>query len=221
MLRVNNSLWTMLEEWDETIFLVAGGSLLVTAAVNGLDVFTAITTQEGILLSIEGATGFGGAVLLFIGVLGLYPRLVQAAPRLARVGLLLAIGPGIFFAGLLVVCSVLAPLLGFPALEAAVPSFGLITAVILVSFASALTLFGVGCLRTSVPSRTVGGLLLLVAGAWYGIVGAILVYYYHTPVWVTFLQTAIMAVSIVGIGVHLRSAAQPTAREELSADPTI
>lgn len=221
MLRVNTSLWSMLEEWDATIFLIAGGSLLVTAAINGLDVFTAISTQEGFLLSIEGAAGFSGAVLFFIGVLGLYPRLAQAAPRLARVGLLLAIGPGIFFVGLLVVCSVLAPLLGFPSLEAAVPSFGLITATILVSFAVALTVLGVCCLHTSVPSRTVGGLLLLVAVAWYGIFGAILVYRYHTPVWVTFLQTTLMAVPIVAIGIHLRSALKPTEKEGLSPEPTI
>lgn len=221
MLSGPTSVWRALEDRMAWIFLAAGTSFLVVAAINGLDVFTPIETQEGLLLSIEGATGFGGAVLFFVAVMALYPRLAGVAPRLARGGLVLALGPGIFFVGLFTVCSVLAPLLGFPSLKAVVPSFGLITATVLVSFAIAVTIFGVACLRTAVPSRTVGGLLLVVALSWFGIVGAIVVFRYHTPVWVTFLETTLMAGSVGAIGLTLRSAVEPTGRERPSGNESL
>lgn len=221
MLNGGTSLWDSLEKWDATVFLVAGGLLFVTTAINALDVFTPIATQEGILLTIEGATGFGGVVLFFVGLLGLYPRLADAEPRLAGAGLLLAIGPGIFFFGLLVVCSGFATLLDIPSLKALIPSFSLITATILVSFTIALTLFGVCSLRASVPSRTVGGLLLVVAVAWFGFFGAMLIFRYQTPTWVTFLQTTLLAIPIVAIGFRLRAAVEPTGSEESSANPTV
>lgn len=221
MASISTPLWKSLEKWNATAFLVAGWLLFVATAINGLDLFTPVATQEGILLSVEGIVGFGGVVISFLGLLGLYPRLADATPRLARVGVSLTVLPAAFFSALLVVCSALAPLLGFPSLKTLVPSFQLITATIVVSFAVALTLFGVASLRTDIPSRTVGGLLLVVAAAWFGLVGALQVYQYDIPIWVTFVQTAMMAVPLLTIGYRLWTDTEPADHAELAVEPTV
>lgn len=195
----------VLERWSASVFLAAGGLLLVTTAINGVDVVTPIDTQEGVLLWLEGLTGFGGVVLTFVGLLGLYSRLSNVAPRLARTGTLLAVGPTMFFTVVLVFCAGLAPALGYPSLKTLVPSFVTIATGTLLPFALALTLFGIGSLRTAMPSRSVGGFLLVIAAAWFVFFGATWVYAPHTPVWVTFVQTSMMAVPTVAIGYHLRT----------------
>ena len=95
------------------VFLSASGLLLIAGIINGLGVFASIETQHGALLWLEGLTGFGGVVLSFVGILGLYPDLLNATPRMARTGILLAVGPTAFFSFVAVSCSVLAPLMGF------------------------------------------------------------------------------------------------------------
>lgn len=204
MRRVRTISWGSLEQLDAPLFFAAGGLLLATTAINGLDAFTSIETQAGLFLTIEGASGFGGVVLFFVGLMALYPRLSDISPRLARSGLWLSLGPGVFFAGLLVVCSGLATLLALPSLKTLIPSFGLITAILLASFVIALTLFGVCSMRTSDSMEIIGGLLLVTAAAWFGLFGAIVVYRYQTPTWVTFVQTALMAGAMAGIGFRLR-----------------
>lgn len=212
--------WDALEGWDGPVFLVAGALLLVAAGINAVNVITSIPTQQGVLLALEGATGFGGVLLSFVGLLALYPRLRGPSPRLARAGVLLAAGPAAFFASLLVACLGLAPLLGVPSVKTVIPSFAFIVATILISYAIGITLVGLACLRTGVPSRTVGRLLLVVAAAWFGLFAAVLVFRYDTPTWVTFLQTAAMAGPFLAIGVRLRSGDDPAGRTRPAADPT-
>lgn len=213
-------LWNTLEAWDATVFLVAGALLSIAMVINAVDVVTSIPTQQGVLLAVEGATGFGGVLFSFVGLLALYPRLRGPSPRLAQAGVLLAAGPATFFASLLVACLGLAPLLGFPSVKTVIPSFALIAATILVSYAIAVTLVGLACLRTGVPSRTVGGLLLVVAATWFGFFGPVLVFRYDIPTWVTFLQTAAMAGPFLAIGVRLRAASNPVGRTRPATEPT-
>jgi hypothetical protein len=171
--------------------------------------------------ALEGLTGFGGVVLSFIGLLDLYPRVADAEPRLARAGISLAILPGTFFVTLFVVCSMLAPLLGFPSLKTLVPPLRLITVTVLILYAVATTLFAVAILRSSELSRAVGGGLLLVAVSWVGFLSALVLYQYDVPIWVTFVQSATLAVSLLTIGYCLPSKTEPAVAEELSADPSV
>lgn len=210
-----------LEQWSGTIFLLAGGMVLTTAVINALDLITAIDTQQGVLLAIEGFTGFGGVVLSFVGLLSLYPRLAEPIPRLARTGFRLAFVPGTFFIAVFVVCSTLAAALGLPSLKLLIPSFPLATKTVLLLYAVALGLFGIGSFRTSVPSRMVGGLLLVLALVWFSLFGAIQVFTEGTPIWVTFVQTSIMAVSMGAIGYELRLAPESLSQADPAADLTV
>lgn len=209
----------VLEQWSASAFLVAGGLLLITTTVNGVEVFASIDTQRGSLLLLEGFTGFGGVVLSFVGLLGLYPRLSAARPRTARAGLLLAVGPTLFFAVVLVTCSILAPVMGFPSLKTLVPSFAMIFGGILLPFAVSLALFGVASFGAGVPSRPVAGSLLVMAVAWFAFFGTTWLYAPNTPVWVTFVQTLAMAAPMTFIGYRLRSDTAWADRSVASAVP--
>lgn len=221
MVSVRTLLWTLSKEWSATVFMIAGGLLFVATAINGIDLFTPVATQEGTLLFIEGLTGFGGVVLSFVGLLGLYPRLADAEPRLAQAGISLAVLPGALFFTLLVVCSMLAPLLGLPSLKTLVPPLRLITETTLILYAVATTLFGVTSLRLSGLSRVVGGSLLLVAVTWFGFFGALVIYQYDIPIWVTFVQSTTLAVALISVGYCLPSETGSAATRELSTDPSM
>jgi hypothetical protein len=221
MSTVSKVSWTLLRPWTATVYLLAGGLLLVATAINGVDLFTPIATQEGALLFIEGLTGFGGVVLSFIGLIGLYPRIADAEPRLARGGILLAVFPGTFFITLFVVCSMLAPLLGFPSLKTLVPPLRLITEMTLILYAVATTLFGVASLRSAGLSRAVGGGLPLVGVSWVGFLSALALFQYDVPIWVTFVQSTTLAVSLLTVGYCLPADTGPIVAEKLSADPSV
>ena len=218
---VRTLLWRLSEAWSPMVFMLAGGLLFVATAINGIDLFTPVATQKGTLLFIEGLTGFGGVVLSFVGLLGLYPRLADAELRLARAGVSLAVLPAAFFSTLLVVCTMLAPLLGFPSLKTLVPPLRLITETTLILYAVATTLFGVASLRSSGLPRIVGGSLLLVAVTWFGFFSALVIYQYEIPIWVTFVQSITLAVSLIAIGYFLPSELEPTVPGELSTDPSV
>lgn len=199
-------IWNTLELHSATVFIAAGGLLLVAGLINGIDVVTPLDTQHGVILWLEGLTGFGGVILSVIGILGLYPNLHDATPGLARTGILCALAPTGFFTFVVVSCSVLAPILGFPSLKTLVPSFVTIIGVILLVFSVAVSIFGVASFRTAVPSRAVGGALLVVAITWFAFFGATWVYAPNTPVWVTFVQTVMMGLPLTFIGYRLRTA---------------
>ena len=218
---VRTLLWRLSEAWSPMVFMIAGGLLFVATAINGIDLFTPVATQKGTLLFIEGLTGFGGVVLSFVGLLGLYPRLADAELRLARAGVSLAVLPAAFFFTLLVVCTMLAPLLGFPSLKTLVPPLRLITETTLILYAVATTLFGVASLRSSGLPRIVGGSLLLVAVTWFGFFSALVIYQYEIPIWVTFVQSITLTVSLIAIGYFLPSELEPTVPGELSTDPSV
>jgi hypothetical protein len=208
------------ERYRAAVFLSAGGLLLIAGIINGIDVFTSIETQHGVLLWLEGLTGFGGVVLSFVGILGLYPDLLDTTPRMARTGVLLAVGPTAFFTFVVVSCSVLAPLVGFPSLKTLVPSFVTIIGVTLLLFSVAITIFGVASFRTAVPSRAVGGALLVVAITWFAFFGATWAYAPNTPVWITFVQSVVMGLPLVFNGYRLRTDAESTEHRATSTVPT-
>lgn len=73
----------MLERRSPTLFLIAGGVLVIYAALNGLWAFTnMVTEQNGLEI---------GYVLGFLGLLGLYPTLVGRGPWVTRAGAVAAV----------------------------------------------------------------------------------------------------------------------------------
>jgi protein-S-isoprenylcysteine O-methyltransferase Ste14 len=88
--------WRSLERWSATLFLIAGGVLIVYAALTGLEAFLDITVeQKGLEV---------GHVIGFLGLLGLYPTLADRRPWLARAGAVAAILGVVAFSVFTFVC---------------------------------------------------------------------------------------------------------------------
>lgn len=75
---------------SSTLFLIAGGLMVVFAASTGLRTFTEATYPA--VHSIFGPAGFFVGIL---GLLGLYPSFVKRVPTLSRIAALVAALPGV------------------------------------------------------------------------------------------------------------------------------
>jgi hypothetical protein len=152
--------WNALESWSSTAFLIAGGLLLLFVVLSGLGAFTNVLGEGAVVGAAVVGSGLFGLILAVVGLLGLYPRLSESAPRLSRGGLgALAVA----LTGILVVIGTLA-IVGPPEAPGDVPSFVppiFISSGILIMLGYAL--FAVASIRTNTPSRRIG-LLLAVPG---------------------------------------------------------
>lgn len=188
------------------MFIVAGGLVIVASGINTLDAVPGVTTQAGLLLFIEGVAGFGGVVLSFVAMVGLYPKLRTGAPALARVGIGALLLPVVLFLADLV-WLVLAGFLGLPSLTFTyLPSPMLAVGAAFLLFAIGTTIFGVIALVTSTLDRTIGGLLIVFALAWYLLIGGIAVSGFPIPGWLLALTGVLQGGSLLGIGYLLRTA---------------
>lgn len=204
------SLGNWLEQRSGVVFLGAGGLMLVTIVLGTLDMMVTTSLEEP-----AGIAAIAGIVFSIVGLLGLYPRLADAAPRQARVGLLLLILPAIYLIAALVWTIPTIFLPEWPALTALLP--GDAVGLIFILFAGGITIFGVVGLRTAVPSRTVGGFLLVLAAAWFIVLGAEIVYE-PIPDWVVPTMIVLMTVSLLSIGYLLQIETGVTDRTESPPD---
>lgn len=140
-----------LEERSPTLFLVAGVVLVGYATLNGLEAFTAATFEQKLFEA--------GYVVGFLGLLGLYPRLADQRPWLARVGAAAAALGLIAFS--VFTANNVAELTGLASGDP--PGWVVFTAMAVVGFLVGYLAIGVAVLRSAAYSRTVG-LLLLVPG---------------------------------------------------------
>lgn len=194
-----------LERWSAIVFLVAGGLAVISSGVNTLDAVPGISTQHGLLLFIEGIAGFGGVVLSFVAMLGLYPKLRTGSPGLARVGVGVMLLPVLYFLVDLVWLA-LSGILGLPSLTFTyIPSPMLAIGIAFLLFAIGTTIFGVIALVTSALDQTIGGLLIVFAVAWYLLLGGIVVSGPPIPVWLLALTGVMQGGSLLGIGYLLRT----------------
>lgn len=189
-----------LERHNAALFVIAGVLTGITATLSALGTYmNAADTGTGILIA-----PFAFA-LIFLGLLGLYPRLVERTPRLARVG-----------AGFAVLGAVLAPLL---ALVGAVDLLGLLAGEVPVwAYATHLlgrhsgqvgfVLFSVAVLRTDVYPRRIGYLLLAPATIMLLALTSIIV---GAPQWTTPPLVGIHALAMLAIGYDLQD--EPPTRE--------
>lgn len=164
-MRTVSTVWEGLAERDGSIFLVAGGMLFIATANDALGAYTSLTTQAGIPLAIEAVAGFGGLVLALVGLVGLYPRLADRSPRLARIGAVLVTLPTAVFA-VLITCAIPPGVLGIPSPAAAIPALDTIGITGFLMAAASAGVFGVAALRERTLSHVLGGSLLLLGVAW-------------------------------------------------------
>lgn len=200
-----------LEVKTSTLFFVAAGLMAIVAGLFAAEVFM----DRGVdtLLSIIGPAGFGVALL---GLLGLYPTLVDRTPRLARAGAI-ALGIGVVGALILVVGGT-GELVGLY-LEA--PSWvDAANLLLLVGVILGFSAFGVGVLRTGTHSRTVGLLMLwppIVFGGIVIIVGTFILGGTF-PHWVHVGHSGSEALVYLSIGYLIRNGKLPTDSAESTTD---
>lgn len=148
----SDRLFESLEGKSQRLFLVAGSLLAVFAANTAFQTF--IGESYLLVQSLVAPTGFLVGVL---GLLGLYPALVDRTPTMARAAGLLAGGTAVYWIVLL--AGSLGEIAGaIPASEAVFPIvffFGIYVAMILT-----YAVFGIVVLRAGVQSRLVGLSLL-------------------------------------------------------------
>lgn len=80
MVARSNARWTALERWAPTLLLLGGGGVITHAAINAVEAFTALTAPPDVFVTT-------GHLVALVGLIGLYPALVERTPRLARFGL--------------------------------------------------------------------------------------------------------------------------------------
>lgn len=156
----DSTVWNALESRSSTAFLIAGGVLFLFVGLTGLSAFTDVLGQGAVVGAAVVGAGISGLIAAVIGLLGLYPRLCDSAPRLSRSGLGALVAA---LTGILVVVGTLA-VVGPPEYPGDVPSFIppiFITSGILIMVG--YVLFATASIRTETPSRRIG-LLLAVPG---------------------------------------------------------
>ena len=217
MATVGRRLLNRLEQWSPIVFMLAGGLALLASSINTLDAVPGVSTQQGILIFIEGLAGFGSILFSFVAMLGLYPILKKDAPRLARVGVGTMVLPVLFFLVDLVWLS-LSGVLGLPSLTlTSLPSPMLAIGVAFFLFAVGTTIFGVIAVATDALSQTIGSLLIIFATAWYLLIGGIAIYGFPIPVGLLALTGPLQGGPMLGIGYLLRNGTKGVTQAEAVA----
>lgn len=203
---------TSLEEWSSTLFLVAGGLLAITTALWALEVFVNTDTEVT-----RGVFAPAGMAVAFVGMLGLYPSLVDRTPWVARAGALFAAVGIVGMVGRLVAAG--GQLVGiYDAAPAWVDPFQL---PFLIGIVLGFITFGVAIVRTDVYSRTVG-LLLMVPGILFPVVLATVIVFGggDFPYVIHVLHNGADTLVLLGVGYLLRDKTIPTNHPEQTADTT-
>lgn len=198
MVGAATSQWGAIERWSPTLFLVGGSLLVGHAAMSGIHAFTDWATPPDVFVTT-------GHLVALVGLLGLYPALVDRTPAVMRTA-------GAVAAAALVSWFVMT-VTRFFELAGIVSSLGdaLPDAFFIVVLASTIltyTLFGIATVRVDDNSRTVG-LLVLMPG---GLTAALVVDSAITGV--TALDGVVigtgLALSMLALGYTLRTWDRPT-----------
>lgn len=206
--------WASLETWSTTAFLVGGLLWLLDTTLLGIELFAGVSIlgTPGPLNPILYLTG---TVAACVGLLGFYPELANHAPRTARVASgIVAIAGATISVSLFWFVSV--TILNQPD-----PPFALLVLSIL-GVALGFVLFGVAGVRTGVPSRTVGSLLLAVVAAIVGWIAlGLVVYGGSPPAWTSPAVGAVMSLLLLVIGYTLRTGPTTTPAGEPASDSAV
>lgn len=158
--------WKALERRTATAYFAAGVTFLVSIVLTVQEVLPLLNTAGALLV-------VGGLLATFAGLFGTYPWVKDAAPRLARIGLATTVVASSAITALFVVVVGSNLLFGTPIQGAGSPSAApVLFMVTLVSAGVSFLLYGIAALRTGVPSRAIGALMLTPALAWPGYMAA-------------------------------------------------
>lgn len=197
-----------LERWNPIAFLVAGALFVLPTTIFG---FGAATGAGNI---VSPAVIFVLLLVVFVGLLGLYPRLAEEGSTLALVGV------GLLSATAAVIVSTLAIVALPTGMSLGKPHILAIVTTVVVGSTLTLGTFGVASLRSGTHSRSVGSSLLVMAAGNFSIFVAMLVYGDPTPAWVGFVVGGLFVTSLGSIGYVLRTETTPAERSELTGDRT-
>lgn len=221
--RVRARWWQSLERWSATVFLVAGGVWFVLLA---LAVYEAhFRHANGAVLSMTDLLLLLATAAALVALLGFYPQVSAQAPRLTDAcAVLLVIGVGSFliytFGILLGVFTNRARELSYLYWRSIVESIdtggstGSTTTVadffwivVLLAILLGFLVFGIVSLRSRIPSRSVGVLMLLPAAAVlvHALAGAVIDM--PDPV---LAEWAVISVVLLAVGYRLRAERAPT-----------
>jgi len=191
-----------LEQQSATLFLVAGGLMVVHTGIHVLIAFTNTTYP----LHHEMPFGFLGHLLAFVALLGLYPQLVTRSPKLTRAGAGVVV---LAMVGWLVVGTMtLAESLGV-----SLPAWlGAVAPLFIVGFILGYLALGIASLRTDIVTRTTALVIL----------SPVVVMIYNMSVALTtggtqegqIIVAGGFALTHLAIGVALRSEEFPTGSAE-------
>lgn len=139
-----------LERWSPALFLVGGGLVAGHAAVRGIEAFTPMAPPPDVF----GPLGY---LLALVGLLGLYPALVDRTPRMVRFGAVVAAVP--LLGWIAITIATMAEAVGVLGTPLAV-LFGSLFVVHVVTLVLTYVVFGVACVRAGGHWRPAGLLLL-------------------------------------------------------------
>lgn len=197
---------SLIEQWSPSLFLVGGALLAGHAAVQGIEAFTPLTPPTDVF-------GAAGHLVALVGLVGLYPVIVDRTPAIARTARAVAVVPlmgwiAMTGAQLLAVAGIV------PSLNRLLP--GALMVLVVGSTIIAYVLFGVATLRADEGSWMVG--LLVVAPA---VLLVVLLADAAVTV-VTALDGVLiaggLALSMLSLGYRLRTWDRPTGRATPASD---
>ena len=199
-----------LEKLTPTLFLAAGGLLVVYGVLNGMEAF--FDTGYSAVQNVFGPAGF---VFGFVGLLTSYSLLNDQHPVLTRVGGVSVILGTVGFSAI-----VLGNILGLVGIISAEPAAWTAVFVILaaIGMLPGFLSFAVATLQTDAYPRSVGVLLFappvifatMLTGSYIG----------FTPAWSAFAISGGQAVAHLAIGHALWNSPAPTSREISSTGVT-
>lgn len=192
--------WGSIQRWRSVAFLAAGVGFLLIAinfGVRGV-------ANTGMAVSPTVPIAF--MALVYVGLLGLSPRLVERAPRLGRGSQALVL---IFGLDILLNLGVGLDPRAFPQ-----PILEMLVVTVMLGSALTVTVFGAVSLWTGAYSRAVGGFLLLAAVGLYGGIAANILFGTISPAWVSAAYNGLFGISLVAVGYALRTESTPTEHRE-------
>lgn len=204
----SESMFAPLERWSPVLFLVAGLMMVVFATNTALRTY--VGTSYPIVQEIVAPAGF---LIGVVGLLGLYPGLVDRTPRLARVALAVAVVAAANW-GVIVIKNVGTNLGVLPELGALTMATGVIAFVtMLLSYG----LFGIGGSRADVYQQAVRGLLVFES-----INFLVLIVTVFASLAIPFVAFEIGHLVVhLGIGFTLWTKGVPSDYAEMTADSTV
>jgi len=204
----SSTVWGRLEQWSPIVFLVTGGLFAFPGFAYVLN------TVTGTEISVSPPIIFTLMLVVFLGLLGLYPRLAERDSTLALGGVgLLAVTAGVSIStiGLTVLPTGLT--LGKQSIVASIVA---VTAGGMLTFG----MFGVASLRTGAYPRPVGRSLLVLAAGEACIIVNTLLYSNPQPTWVEFGVSVLFVTSLGSIGYLLRAETTPAERAVSTGEVT-